>query len=136
MGPVYVAPADAAQTAPPVVDAAPTPVVDESAPIELEVPAKPTGGQAAIAYEFNQAGIEEFNAKQFEAASAKFRNAAARVPEPAYFINACISMFREGKLGEALTACEAAEKSSSATAQQRTKALTMISRIKAREQRR
>ena len=46
-------------------------------------------------------------AGKYAEASAKFRDAVARVPEPKYFFNLCTSLFQEGKFGEAMTACNA-----------------------------
>ena len=47
-------------------------------------------------------------ASKYDEATAKFRDAVARVPEAKYFFNLCTSLFQEGKFGEALTACNSA----------------------------
>jgi hypothetical protein len=67
----------------------------------------PVGGQAAIAAKLNDEGKALMVKKQFTEASAKFRDAVARTPEAKYFLNLCISLYSEGKFGEALTACQA-----------------------------
>lgn len=66
--------------------------------------------QAEIAARENEEGRTLMFDSKFAAASEKFQNAVARVPEPKYFVNLCASRFSEGKFGEALTACNAAEK--------------------------
>src|SRR5215213_2104061 len=67
--------------------------------------------QADVAAKLNEEGKELMYAGKYPEASAKFREAVARVPEPKYFFNLCTSRFQEGKFGEALTACNAADKS-------------------------
>ena len=66
--------------------------------------------QAQIAERENEEGKELMFANKMAEASAKFQDAVARVPEPKYFFNLCTSRFAEGKFGEALTACNAADK--------------------------
>lgn len=66
--------------------------------------------QAEIADRENEEGKELMFANKMAEASAKFQSAVARVPEPKYFFNLCTSRFAEGKFGEALTACNAADK--------------------------
>lgn len=66
--------------------------------------------QAQIADRENEEGKELMFANKMAEASAKFQDAVARVPEPKYFFNLCTSRFAEGKFGEALTACNAADK--------------------------
>ncbi len=73
-----------------------------------ETPPPPTGAQAEIAERANADGVIALEAKQYAAASAKFRDAVARVPEPKYFFNLCVALFQEGKFGEALVACHGA----------------------------
>ena len=55
----------------------------------------------------NNDGVEAFAAGRFGDASANFREAVAREPQPIYFFHLCLSLDREGKLAEALTACDA-----------------------------
>lgn len=86
-------------------------------------------GQAEIAAKLNEEGKTLMFANKFPEASAKFRAAVARVPEPGYFINLCTSLFQEGKFGEALTACNAVA-NNSPSGEQRTKADRLISRVK------
>ncbi len=59
--------------------------------------------QADIANRENDEGKELMYASKYPDASAKFRDAVARVPEPKYFLNLCASLYQEGKFGEALT---------------------------------
>src|SRR5580704_2282171 len=66
--------------------------------------------QADIASRENDEGKELMYGGKYADASAKFRDAVARVPEPKYFFNLCTSLFQEGKFGEALTACNSAGK--------------------------
>lgn len=82
---------------------APTKLSDD----ELETPAKGTGEQEGIAWKSNADGIALVRAAKFADASAKFRDAVARVPHAAYFFNLSVALYREGKYGEALTACNA-----------------------------
>jgi hypothetical protein len=63
--------------------------------------------QAAIAARLNNEGVNAFAAARFGDASAKFREAVARVPEAIYFFHLCLSLEHEGKFDEALTACNA-----------------------------
>ncbi len=64
--------------------------------------------QAEIAARENDEGKELMFATKYPDASAKFRDAVARVPEAGYFFNLCTSLYQEGKFGEALTACNSA----------------------------
>ncbi len=66
--------------------------------------------QAEIAARENEEGKNLLFDGKYADASAKFQDAVARVPEPKYFFNLCTSRFQEGKFGEALTACNAADK--------------------------
>ena len=54
----------------------------------------------------NEDGIALAQEGNYAAATPKFRAAAKREAEPAYFYNLCMSLWREGKLGDALLACE------------------------------
>src|SRR5688500_17674540 len=66
--------------------------------------------QAEIAARLNEEGKQLMFAEKYAEASAKFQDAHGRVPEPKYFFNHCTSLFHEGKFGEALTACNNADK--------------------------
>lgn len=66
--------------------------------------------QAEIANRLNEEGKQLMFAEKYAEASAKFQDAHGRVPEPKYFFNHCTSLYQEGKFGEALTACNAADK--------------------------
>ncbi len=66
--------------------------------------------QAEIAARDNEDGKTLMFAGNYKDASAKFHDAVARVPEAKYFFNLCTSLYQEGKFGEALTACQSAEK--------------------------
>src|SRR5688500_15160371 len=73
--------------------------------------------QADIAAKLNEEGKAFMYADKYPEASAKFRDAVARVPEAKYFYNLCASLYKEGKFGEALTACNAAASSDTASPQ-------------------
>lgn len=73
--------------------------------------------QAEIAAKLNEEGKAFMYADKYPEASAKFRDAVARVPEAKYFYNLCASLYKEGKFGEALTACNAAGNSDTASPQ-------------------
>lgn len=66
--------------------------------------------QADIAAKENDEGKQLMFENKYAEASVKFQSAHSRVPEPKYFFNHCTSLFWEGKFGEALTACNAADK--------------------------
>jgi hypothetical protein len=66
--------------------------------------------QAEIAARENEEGKALMFENKYSEASAKFSSAHSRVPEPKYFFNHCTSLTAEGKFGEALTACNAADK--------------------------
>ena len=66
--------------------------------------------QAEIASKENDAGKDLMFQGKYAEASAKFQDAVARVPEAKYFFNLCTSLYQEGKFGQALTACDSAEK--------------------------
>jgi hypothetical protein len=70
--------------------------------------------QAEIAARLNEEGKQLMFAEKYAEASAKFQDAHGRVPEPKYFFNHCTSLTAEGKFGEALTACNAADKNADA----------------------
>lgn len=76
----------------------------EGIDLPVEAP-EPSSGQAAIAAKVNDEGKKLMFAKEYAEASAKFRDAVARVPDPMYFFNLCTSLFQEGKFNEALTSC-------------------------------
>src|SRR5215510_13979145 len=65
--------------------------------------------QAEIAAKLNEEGKELMYADQPAEAAKKFQEAVARVPEAKYFINLCTARLQEGKLDEALTACNAVD---------------------------
>jgi hypothetical protein len=66
--------------------------------------------QAEIAARENEEGKVLMFGGKFVEASAKFRDAVARVPEAKYFFNLCTCLYQEGKFGEALTACNSVDK--------------------------
>jgi hypothetical protein len=66
--------------------------------------------QAEIADRENEEGKQLMFAKNYSEASAKFRDAATRTNEGKYYFNLCTSLYQEGKFGEAMTACNIAEK--------------------------
>lgn len=66
--------------------------------------------QADIAARENEQGKQLMFENKYSEASAMFMSAHSRVPEPKYFFNHCTSLFWEGKFGEAMTACNAADK--------------------------
>jgi hypothetical protein len=85
--------------------------------------------QAEIAEKLNKEGRQLLFDNKYPEATAKFRQAIARVPaEPKYFLNLCVSLFYEGKFGEALTACNAVN-NNNPSADQRTKADQLTERI-------
>jgi hypothetical protein len=63
--------------------------------------------QAEIAAKLNEEGKELMYADKYAEAAKKFQEAVARVPEAKYFVNLCTARLQEGKLDEALTACNA-----------------------------
>jgi hypothetical protein len=65
--------------------------------------------QAEIAAKLNEEGKELMFADKPAEAAKKFQEAVARVPEAKYFVNLCAARLQEGKLDEALTACNAVE---------------------------
>jgi hypothetical protein len=86
----------------------------------MAVAPPPSGAtQAQIAAQADAQGVKEMTAGNYPEASAKFRDAAARVPEAGYFVHLCSSLYHEGKFAEGLTACGAARKQSPSAAQQK-----------------
>lgn len=85
--------------------------------------------QADIASKLNDEGKDAMYAQNYGQASAKFREAVARVPEPKYFFNLCTSLFQEGKFDEAVTACNAVG-NNKPTADLQAKTDKLIGRIK------
>jgi hypothetical protein len=83
--------------------------------------------QAEIAARLNEEGKQLLFAEKYAEASAKFQDAHSRVPEPKYFFNHCMSLAAEAKFGEALTACNAADKN--ADAELKTKIAKLVDRI-------
>lgn len=65
--------------------------------------------QAEIAEKLNQEGKELMYSNNYPEASKKFQEAVARVPEAKYFFNLCVSRANEGRLDEAITACNAVD---------------------------
>lgn len=64
--------------------------------------------QKEIAEKLYDEGAALVFKNKYPEASAKFRQAIARLPgEPKYYLSLCGSLFHEGKFGEALTACNA-----------------------------
>lgn len=71
--------------------------------------------QAEIAEKLNQEGKELMYSNNYAEASKKFQEAVARVPEAKYFFNLCVSRANEGRLDEAITACNAVDLNSPST---------------------
>lgn len=65
--------------------------------------------QAEIAEKLNEEGKELMYANKYPEATAKFRQAVARVNEPKYFFNLCVSLTNEGNLVEARANCYTAK---------------------------
>jgi hypothetical protein len=84
--------------------------------------------QADIAARLNEEGKQLMYKDQPAEAAKKFQEAVARVPEAKYFVNLCTARLQEGKLDEALTACDAVELNNP-TPEQKTKAGKLIERI-------
>ncbi len=66
--------------------------------------------QVEIAAKLNDEGKELMFKSDWVAATMKFRDAVARVPEPKYYFNLCMALYSDGKFGEAMTACQASLK--------------------------
>ena len=90
--------------------------------------------QAEIAARENEEGKTLMFGGKYDEASAKFQDAAARVPEPKYFFNLCTSRFQEGKFGEALTACNNADKNGDDKLKAKTAKMTEKIREEAQKQ--
>jgi hypothetical protein len=90
--------------------------------------------QAEIASRENEEGKTLMFSSRYAEASAKFQDAAARVPEPKYFFNLCTSRFQEGKFGEALTACNNADKNGDDKLKSKTALMTQKIREEAQKQ--
>lgn len=86
--------------------------------------------QAEIAAKLNEEGKAFMYKDQYAEASAKFRDAVARVPEAKYFYNLCASLYKEGKFGEALTACNAASNSDTASPDLKAQAARLAQGVK------
>lgn len=84
--------------------------------------------QAEIAARLNEEGKQLMYSDQPAEAAKKFQEAVARVPEAKYFINLCTARLQEGKLDEALTACDAVELNNP-SAEQKAKAAKLIDKI-------
>jgi hypothetical protein len=69
--------------------------------------------QAHIAAGLNRDGERALSAQRYREATRKFQGAVARVPEPRYFLNLCMSLDGEHRLSDALVACKAAANTSS-----------------------
>ncbi|MEO8705584.1 MAG: hypothetical protein ABI867_36475 [Kofleriaceae bacterium] len=101
---------------------------DEDALVDATPASQAAGTQGPIAAKLNEEGKTAMYAGNFADASKKFREAVSRVPEPAYFFNFCVSLYQEGKFGEALVACQAARKNDPPPALE-AKVTTLIARI-------
>ena len=66
--------------------------------------------QADIAEKENEDGKALMFQGNYKVATEKFRDAADRAPEAKYFFNLCYSVYQQGIFGEALTACNNADK--------------------------
>jgi hypothetical protein len=84
--------------------------------------------QAEIAARLNEEGKQLMYKDQPAEAAKKFQEAVARVPEAKYFVNLCTARLQEGKLDEALTACDAVDLNNP-TPDQKTKAGKLIEKI-------
>jgi tetratricopeptide (TPR) repeat protein len=84
--------------------------------------------QAELAAKANDEGKELMYADKYADAAKKFQEAVARVPEAKYFINLCTARLQEGKLDEALTACQAVDLNSP-TPEQKDRAGKLTERI-------
>ena len=72
-------------------------------------PDAPATGQTQdeIAERLNEEGKELMYADRYSAAANKFQEAVARVPKAKFLINLCQARVQEGKLDEAVAACQA-----------------------------
>jgi hypothetical protein len=85
--------------------------------------------QAELAAQANEEGKQLMYADKFGEAAKKFQEAVARVPEAKYFVNLCTARLQEGKLDEALTACNAVDLNNP-TPDQKDRAGKLIERIR------
>jgi len=84
--------------------------------------------QAEIAARLNDEGKQLMFADKPAEAAKKFQEAVARVPEAKYFVNLCAARLQEGKLDDALTACNAVDLNSP-SADHKAKAGKLIDKI-------
>jgi hypothetical protein len=84
--------------------------------------------QAEIAARLNEEGKQLMYTDQPAEAAKKFQEAVARVPEAKYFVNLCTARLQEGKLDEALTACDAVDLNNP-TPDQKAKAGKLVEKI-------
>src|SRR5690349_12918212 len=66
--------------------------------------------QHDIAERENDEGKALMAQEKYKDATEKFRSASGRAPEAKYYFNLCSSIYQQGIFGEALTACNAADK--------------------------
>src|SRR4051812_6424892 len=85
--------------------------------------------QAELAAQANEEGKQLMYADKYAEAAKKFQEAVARVPEAKYFINLCTARLQEGKLDEALTACQAVDLNNP-SAEQKDRAGKLTERIR------
>jgi hypothetical protein len=78
---------------------------------------------------FNNEGKQLMQGGQFAAASDKFRQALLLSKEGRFYFNLCVSLYQEGKLGEALGECKAVD-AAGADAKLSEKTSKMIGKIK------
>lgn len=90
--------------------------------------------QAEIASRENEEGKQLMFENKYAEASAKFASAHARSAEPKYFFNHCTSLFWEGKYGEAVTACNAADKNADDALKKKIAALVEKIQVEAKKQ--
>jgi hypothetical protein len=90
--------------------------------------------QAEIAARENEEGKQLMFENKYAEASAKFASAHARSAEPKYFFNHCTSLFWEGKYGEAVTACNAADKNADDPLKKKIAALVEKIQVEAKKQ--
>ena len=74
-------------------------------PAKPDEPAPPTG-EAKEADALNEQGKKALVAGRYAEAVGKFREAIAFSPEPRFYLNLCMALYQQGKLGEAKQACE------------------------------
>jgi hypothetical protein len=84
--------------------------------------------QAEIAARLNDEGKQLMYEDKASEAAKKFQEAVARVPEAKYFVNLCAARLQEGKLDDALTACNAVELNNPSE-EQKTKAAKLTEKI-------